>query len=107
MRENQTAQCLQRFFLLGRQFARRAIHDAKCSECVTIFVNKGRAGVEADMRVRNDKRIVAKAIVCERIGNYEDIILQNGRGAKGNVSRGIRSIQTHARLEPLAIFVDK
>src|SRR5207247_4716632 len=54
LRENQTAQCLQRFFLLGRQFARRAIHDAKCSECVTIFVNKRSEEHTSELQSRVD-----------------------------------------------------
>src|SRR5437879_11184029 len=86
LRENQTAQCFQRFFLIGRQLARSAINDTKRAEGVTIFVYKGCASVEADVRVRDNKGIVAEAIVLERIGDNEDIGLQDGCGAKSDVA---------------------
>src|SRR6266849_6754475 len=105
--ENQAAQRLQRFLLIGGQIARSAINDAECAERVAILVDEGSAGVEANVRIGNDKWIIAKTLIGERIGNNENIGLQDGGGAKGNVSRCFRSVDANARLEPLAIFVDQ
>ena len=77
--ENQAAQGFQRVFLIGRQFVGRAIDDAKCAEGIAVFVDEGSARVEADVRVGDDQRIVAKAIVGERVGDDKDIRLHNCR----------------------------
>jgi len=73
--ENQAAKSFQRLPLIGRQFAGGAIDDAECAECEAVLIDERSASVEADVRVGNDERIVAKTIVRERVWNDEDVRL--------------------------------
>ena len=72
--------------MLGRQFARRPVDDAERAQGVAVFVDKGSAGVEADVRVGSDEGIVAKALIQTRIGDDEEIGLQNRSRAKSDVA---------------------
>ena len=53
----------QRLLLLGAKRARDVVHDAQRAECVTVGRQEWRAGVETDLRIRRDERIVPEALV--------------------------------------------
>lgn len=105
--QDEAAQGLQGVFLFGLQFAGRLIDNAERAEGVTFLADERGAGVETDMRVGNDQWIIAETLVFQRVGNHENIRLQNGVGTEGDFARGFRGIDANARFEPLALVVDQ
>jgi hypothetical protein len=105
--ENQAAQGFERVFLIGREFAGRAIDDAERAEGEAILIDERSAGIEADVRVGNDQRIVAKAIIGQGVRDDKELALQNSCGTKSDVARSFRCLDAYARLKPLAVFVDE
>jgi len=105
--EHQAAQRLEGLPLLRRQFAGYLVDYTERAKRVAILVDKRCSGVEADVRVRNDKRIIAKAFVLERVWNHKDVRLQNRCRTKGDFARRFSSREAYARFKPLAVVVDQ
>ena len=66
-----------------------------------------RAGVEADIGIGLDQRIVGEARVLGRVRNMKDARLQDGVAAKRDRARCFGSVQSMARLEPLAVCINQ
>jgi len=63
--------------------------------------------VEANPRGPCDERIVAEALVVQRIGNDEDVLPEDRVRTERHVARRLLSPQPHARREPLPRVVDE
>ena len=94
--EDEAAQSFERLFLFGLQLAGSLIDDAERAESVAVFVDERSAGVEADVRVGNDERIIAESVVLECVRNHENIGLQNSVRAEGDFARGLRCVEADA-----------
>src|SRR5581483_9529050 len=98
----ENAQCA---LLILAQCARDVVDDAERAERVAVRSNKGRAGVEADARLAGHQRVVGKALVFERVGNDEEVLVQNGVRAEGNFAGGFLGGDADLGLEPLTVLV--
>ena len=82
-----TRQQFQPFALKRRQIRpRRCVNDAQGAQRFAVTTDQRRAGVEADMRVAGDERIVRKSRVSGCVGHYEDLRAQHGMRAKGHIA---------------------
>jgi hypothetical protein len=86
--------------LFRREATRRAIKHAQRADVQAVRSDQGRARVKAEVRVA-DERVVPKALVFERVGDFEYFIPRNGVAAKGDVPRRLARFQTDVALEPL------
>ena len=84
-----------------------AVDDTEGAELEAVAGDQGGAGVEANVRVTDDQRIVGEARVGAGVRHLEDVVLQDGVGAEGERPRGLGGGQADARLEPLAMLVDE
>jgi len=97
----------QSLLLLLTQIARDLVDNAQRSERISIRSDERGAGVKADLRLRNNHRVLSEPGIQQRISDDEQVGLQNGMGAKGDVTRGFRHRRTHLRLEPLPLLVNE
>ncbi len=74
---------------------------------VAIWSTKWRSQVRANERLSPNCRILLKARIQGRIRNMHRLALLNGMRAEGYLPRCSGNIDTHARLEPLAIAVNQ
>ena len=64
------------------------------------------AGIEPNIRVLCDQRIVGKSWIVHGIRHNEDVGLVNRMGAKGDVAGCLRRVDSHLRFEPLTMCID-
>ena len=58
--------------------------DAQRAERMTVGRDQRRAGIEANLRIADDERVLAKAIVMPRVRDDEDLAVLNGVRAEGD-----------------------
>ena len=73
-----------------RPCAGLAVDDAQRADGVPVRRPERGAGVEADVRVARDQRVVGEAGVGARVGHDEHVLLEDRVGAEGDVARGLR-----------------
>jgi len=84
-----------------------AVDNAQRAQRVPLQ-DERRARVEADAQVTGDEFIVRKACVLGCVGHHQELrLIQDGVRAKREAARRLRGIQTDARFEPLAGFIDQ
>ncbi len=100
-------EALQGLALLRAEAAWLAVDHAQGAEVVAIRRGQRRAGIEADMRIAEHQRVVAKTRVLQRIRYLEDLVAGDGEGAEGDLPRGLADVEADPALEPLAAVVDQ
>jgi len=103
-RDRRPSQIPQDVDLLPIQGSRCLIRYAEGAD-PAIVKRQGAAGIEADMGLALNKRIVVEADVFQGIEDDEHIGPEDGVGAERNVSRGIGCIQTRGGFRPLPMFI--
>ena len=93
--------------LHGAQVPGHAVHHAQRPQGVPRVVAQRRAGVEADVRVARDQRVVVEPRVRGGVGNDEHVRFEDRVRAERGIPPAFRPRQAHPRLEPLAVGVDK
>jgi len=107
LRLNLSFQRLQGRLLPGGQLSRHPVDDAQGSEGVPVGRDEGSARVEPDVGRRDHERVVAEALVAQRIRDDEELTLHDGVGAEGDAAGGFPGRDAHPRLEPLPVGVDE
>ncbi len=101
------SEALQGLALLSAEPPRLAVDHAQGAEVVAIRRGQRRAGIEADMRIAEHQRVVAKTRVLQRIRYLEDLVAGDGVGAEGDLPRGLADVEADPALEPLTAVVDQ
>ena len=83
------------------------VDDAQGAERQPARTAKDDPGVEPDVRLAVDQRIVRETRVRRGVGNDEVGILLNGERAEGDVLGRFQPFEADASLEPLAVFTDQ
>src|SRR5208282_1545920 len=92
-------------FLPGVEFPGNAVQDAQGAEVVASGGADGGAGVEADAGISRYQRVGGEPFIFQGVFDFEDVILHDRVGAKGDVARGLGGGDADLGLEPLAVFV--
>ena len=90
-----------------RQRARHVVDHAERAERVAVAVDQRCACVEADLRLRDDERVVAEAIVGEGVPDDHHLVGPDGVVAERDVARRGFDVESDAGLEPLAVGVEQ
>ncbi len=96
----------QQAALLERHRARLAIDHAQRADVVTLDADR-RAGVEADLRLVDDQRVVGEAGVARCVGNLEERVVEDRVRAERDVARGLACVGARPGEEPLPIAIDE
>jgi len=71
------------------ELVRLVVDDAQGSEvCVAHFQRT--PGIKTNVGVANHQRVVRKALIASRVGNYEDVVSKDGMGAERYIARSFR-----------------
>ncbi len=98
----------QQFPLVGGEaLARLLVDDAQCADIEIVAGPQRRAGIEADVRKARHQRIVDEARVLGRVVDHQHVVILDGVGAKGPVTRRLGGVDAMTRLEPLTSLVDQ
>jgi hypothetical protein len=94
---------------VGERRARLGVDHAQGAEVVALGVGQHRAGVEADVRIAGDQRIVDEARVQRGVLDNHDLVCGQADRvvAKGLVARGLAAVQAVLGLEPLPLAIDQ
>ena len=92
LRLDLSRQGAQRALLFLGQLSRSAVQNAEGSERVAVRGPKRRARVEADLGIGRDERVRGETRILGRVGHHEEIALQNGVRAEGDLPRGLLAI---------------
>src|SRR5687768_9979178 len=68
---------------------------------------EGNTSIKPDFRFALNERILLKTTVLEEILDRENIVLEDGVRANGNLTRYFLDLPTHHGLIPLAVRIDK
>ena len=90
------AEHAQAVALQGGEAAGHAVDDAEGAEGLAGGVDERGAGVEADVGVAGDERVVVEARVVGGVLDLEDVGLEDRVGAEGDVSRGLGDVEADA-----------
>jgi hypothetical protein len=80
----------ERPLLLGRERPGNAIKDTETPKRVAIVRDQRRSHVEADPGLADNERVVAEALVGQRIWNDEQVVLLDRVRTKSDAARGFR-----------------
>lgn len=81
------AQGLESLVLLTAEMARLAVDHAECTDRVAVGHRERRAGIEADVEILGDQRIVGEPAVVRGVLHDEDLVVEDGMGAEGDVAQ--------------------
>ncbi len=89
------------------KLSRLPVDDAESAEVVAVRRGQRRPGIEADVRVAGDQRVITKPRIPLCILDFEEALAFDGIGAERQLSWGFADIEAEAALEPLAMVVDQ
>ena len=101
------AKSAERVLLRGRQLARDPVDDAKGPERLSLRSDEGHAGIKANVRGARDQRAVGKPVILGGVRHDEQVRLENGMGAKGDVAGCFGRVDADFRFEPLPVCIDQ
>ncbi len=87
--------------------ARNAIEDAQGAELVSVRQRQGASGVEPNLRFADDQRIVAEPLVEERVGNDEDLVVEDRVCAERHIATGLGRVESAVRLALFVVWSDQ
>jgi hypothetical protein len=93
--------------LREREAARPVVDHAEAAQRVAVRRVQRGAGVEADVRVVDHRRVVGEAGVEPGILDHHDGTAVHGVRAERRVPGRLAGVQADARLEPLSVVVDE
>jgi hypothetical protein len=99
------AQGLERLLLHRGQGLRSPVDDAQRAEAVPFRIDQRRSRVEANARLPAHQGVVREPLVPRRIGDDEEVALENRMGAERDVPRRLLHVDAQLRLEPLPVGV--
>ena len=98
----------QNLALLVAQLPRFAVDHAQGAHAAAVAQAHRCAGIEADVGLAGNERVVGKARVVQGIGHFENLVAQHCVRAESHVTRCFaHPRQADVGLEPLALFIDK
>jgi hypothetical protein len=105
--DDEVAQGAQNGQRKGIERSRDGIDQAKRSYLLAAFQFEWRAGVEPDVRLTDDQRVIGETFVQRGIRHDGEITRVNRMATKRDAARRFADWQAGLRLEPLAITIDK
>jgi hypothetical protein len=88
---------------IPRPLSRHPVDDAQGAEGVAVGRDEGSARVEPDVGRRDHERVVAEALVAQRIRDDEELTLLDGVGAEGDAPGGFPGRDAHI-VRPAVLF---
>ena len=74
---------------------RHAVDDAHGSETKTSLSDQRGTGVEPDLRISGDQRILGETFVGGSVGHDEDVVVEDRVTAERDISRCLDDVQPH------------
>jgi hypothetical protein len=93
--------------LLRAQVAHAAIDHADRAHGATVRCDDRRTGIEADVGIAGDERVVGKALVFTGVPHDEHAVVEDRVRAEGDFARRLAHIEADDGLEPLPIRIDE
>ena len=81
--------------------------SSKSAERLSCRSDEGHVGIKANVRRARDQRVVGKPVTPGGIRHDEQARLENGVGAKGDVTGCFRRVDADFRFEPLPVRIDQ
>ena len=90
-----TPKRVERGLLPRGEHPRNAIEHAETAERVAVMRDQWRPGVEAHPGIADHERVLAEAVIGQRIGNHKQVVLLNRVRTERDAARGLRQAGPH------------